>query len=956
MNNIELYINNRLCEIANAEKLGIRLNRILIKPAELNTKDAQYSYSITIPSTNINDEIFGFANVEEVKDKFNHDYNALLYVDAVLVFDGKFRMSEIDKDGNFKGNLLIPAKKTIKELFGDTKMNELKTTWSIDFKEMVSSLNKWNTKSGTPDCIFPYVLYGLLPKVPKDANGNYSAKDVWDETVRLGIEDFPPSINCLQTIKKIFETLKDKEGKPQNIGGTAFDDVRLKNLYMSYSNPTDYAQEWNWGDLGTMYIAGKWTNYEKINGIDFFETKAYEIDMDRKMRAANLFDSTMTRINDIRDSGTNILHSSTGDGINDQRNSQTSITIPKSGFYKISLDVKMNLYSSEKNVEYGGPFRVMSAYFSDAANNTANRAHEVKLLRDFGTGDFYLENMNLDATYYKPNLPQEESSDLPKYFPVPGKKCVQFIDPSCNEKLLSGFRWGNFKDSTDEFPKDKYFKNMGLSDNDYLGRILAIKSAWSWDVRYSQKEKIYSVIDNLHSLPDVGDDGKPNGKNVESGYWVYGLPEKGEDSEEPSTDDPIVDDQPYGCYASSKFRQELINTLSHTGEIESGNNIETSDYDGKGRLHQIVWLNRGERITLVTVSDSGVIRRHNNTKGRYGWLRQDIDFKLEISPFMSDQSWFKVGNDNKGTDPMYWDMPTDFQRSEIDLVKFLPSEQKVDEWLDNFCKAFNLQLNQIDNDKFELNVKQPNVKAHISSVVDLDSKTSIFKRFNQPLGLPAVFEIGFKINEEEQGFVDTKENGGGKIETGSLDGSTVSQTSNFSYNWFTNIKQNFKDLSLVQNLKIPIISNKEVWIGTPDDYKEMLRKVYTNYAQRFWYKNDDNLYNLGAIWKTEGMPSTDDKFQNLLVPQLVNRSTDNNTLTLSYKNEPNSILQTYFSVIATNESNYTEIECYLSPDEYDELGRSKLVKLNNDLYYIASIEGYDPLGRNKTKLRLIRKI
>lgn len=214
MNNIELYINNRLCEIANAEKLGIRLNRILIKPAELNTKDAQYSYSITIPSTNINDEIFGFANVEEVKDKFNHDYNALLYVDAVLVFDGKFRMSEIDKDGNFKGNLLIPAKKTIKELFGDTKMNGLKTTWSIDFKEMVSSLNKWNTKSGTPDCIFPYVLYGLLPKVPKDANGNYSAKDVWDETVRLGIEDFPPSINCLQTIKKIFETLKDKEGKP----------------------------------------------------------------------------------------------------------------------------------------------------------------------------------------------------------------------------------------------------------------------------------------------------------------------------------------------------------------------------------------------------------------------------------------------------------------------------------------------------------------------------------------------------------------------------------------------------------------------------------------------------------------------------------------------------------------------------------------------------------------------
>lgn len=79
-------------------------------------------------------------------------------------------------------------------------------------------------------------------------------------------------------------------------------------------------------------------------------------------------------------------------------------------------------------------------------------------------------------------------------------------------------------------------------------------------------------------------------------------------------------------------------------------------------------------------------------------------------------------------------------------------------------------------------------------------------------------------------------------------------------------------------------------------------------------------------------------------------------LTLNYKNEPNSILQTYFKVIAPNDSNYTDIECCLTPDEYDQLNGSKLVKLNNDLYYVASVDGYDPLGRNKTKLRLIRKI
>ncbi|SHG14261.1 hypothetical protein [Dysgonomonas macrotermitis] len=261
MTNIELYINNRLCDIRNAENLGIRLNRVLINPVELNTKDAQYSYSVTIPSSATNDAIFGFANVEETKDKFNHDHSALLYVDSILVFDGRFRLSEIDTDGNYKGNLLIPAKKTIKEILGDTKMNELKTNWKIKFNEMVASLNYWNTKEGTPECIFPYVLYGLLPKVPKDSSGNYSDKTLWDDTVRLGIEDFPPSINCMQTITKIFESLKDDKGKPVGIGGTAFDDPRLTNLYMSYSNPTDYVQDWNWGDLGKVHIKG---NYQSI--------------------------------------------------------------------------------------------------------------------------------------------------------------------------------------------------------------------------------------------------------------------------------------------------------------------------------------------------------------------------------------------------------------------------------------------------------------------------------------------------------------------------------------------------------------------------------------------------------------------------------------------------------------------------------------------------------------------
>lgn len=149
-------------------------------------------------------------------------------------------------------------------------------------------------------------------------------------------------------------------------------------------------------------------------------------------------------------------------------------------------------------------------------------------------------------------------------------------------------------------------------------------------------------------------------------------------------------------------------------------------------------------------------------------------------------------------------------------------------------------------------------------------------------------------------------------------------------------------------LELPLIANKEIWGEDPSDYAQMLKKLYTNYSQRFWYKNNKP-YNVGVVWKHN------EKQVDLLLPRLQSNM-DNNSLVLNYYNNPRSILTSYFSIIATDDSNYTYVECYLSPYEYEQLDGSKLVKLNGDLYYIAAVEGYDPMGRNKTKLKLIRKV
>ncbi len=253
MTNTELYINGILVDIG--RDLGVRLNRQIIDPDELNTKDAQYSYSISLPPTLTNHKAFVYSNIEETKDKFNRSYAADLIINGVLIFRGNFRLSNIDKTG-YKGNLYLPAQKDIKDIFGDLKLNQI-PEYRIPFSDFVTSINQYNASAanGPQIAIFPYVLYGVLPKVPinKDAN-NYSARTLWDSTVRMGMQDLAPCINPLLMLRHIFES----QGYTLQV--TAFDDRKLTNLYMSYKNADDYVQPWNYGQHAKIQISGKWSS------------------------------------------------------------------------------------------------------------------------------------------------------------------------------------------------------------------------------------------------------------------------------------------------------------------------------------------------------------------------------------------------------------------------------------------------------------------------------------------------------------------------------------------------------------------------------------------------------------------------------------------------------------------------------------------------------------------------
>jgi hypothetical protein len=130
------------------------------------------------------------------------------------------------------------------------------------------------------------------------------------------------------------------------------------------------------------------------------------------------------------------------------------------------------------------------------------------------------------------------------------------------------------------------------------------------------------------------------------------------------------------------------------------------------------------------------------------------------------------------------------------------------------------------------------------------------------------------------------------------------------------------------------------------NYEESMKHDGYGLAQRFWYRpRPTECY----VW-TETYPK---RSVQIYVPS--NISNDGN-LNLSYKNTEKSILTKYFNINAYLASNYVEIDVYLTPVEYNRLKNGALVHFDSDLYYVISIDGYDPTDNDPTTLKLMKKV
>lgn len=861
MAEFELYIDGRLCDLT--DNFSVRLNRQLINPGELNAKDAQYSYSVTLPVTSTNNEIFGFANIEETRGKFTRMYAAELIVGGVRVFLGNFRLSEVSGQV-YKGNLVIPAVKTVKDVFSGVAWKDLAGYW-LPFGNFAESISQYNraAATGAQKAIFPYVLYSVLLK--SAVNGVYSDRNVWDDTVHFGPGNMPPSINVLMLLRETFA----KKGFQLN--GNVFNDPRLKGVYLSYKNDSNYGMPWNYRNTGRIKVTGSWQNAVPYNCVakDSYCEKTGRTSQQGPMTFAfEVMAGSNSIISYKDDPGGNLLMTTATNGR--PGNVGAHVIVPASGYYKIRFAANTTILYRDQGTCIMED-QDTGVYYEEALTSTFKKKQiEIRLTRSPS-----LEYEKIDGTFCRSNIPQLPDTGERHYPRVVGGRSVHLIDAAQDKNIIAGFSFGE----GDPFGQNKDMSNP-MDFRDIPSQTQIASPFLSWDVDAVESDRPLVVTPSPGYV-------RINSNGVET--------------------------------YTSKYRVDLYNAPASYDSV-------TGDKTAEGVVNVIAWLNANEKLSVISVAPPAVY---------------SVEYSLELTPFRSDKDWIPSNNREQGTLPdLDWNDSPTFESDRIDLFKFMPQDDKVDDWITEFCKAFNLRLSQTSANAFSLDTK-PTRKSYDGSYIDLDGVAAVSDRVNTPLGLPSLYKLGFTVDAEEEGYFLTNDDGGGEYATGAIEENVVEQKSKFSYNWFKNITWK-KGVNSV-TLPLPIISKHDVWTNEMP-YGEAVSKGYTDLAARFWLYGG-LLNDLGASFSFNG--------SNVAVARVSNSNT---LITLDYKGGKLSILDGFFTLLITGSSHYTKAEGYLSPAQYEALNGSVYARFNGDLYYVAELSGYDPSGRNKTEVKLIRKI
>lgn len=999
---IELYINKELVELESQNSLGLRINNVVFNPTKTTTTQAEYSFSFKIPSTPINDKILGYANNLSKVNKFHARYSSQVYADGHLIFGGSLTIQRYDSDNKeYECNLVNIKVNTLDEIFGDMKLTDL--IWEVPF-DGAQTINSVNTASNTK-YFFPMVCYGVFQKkyVTKDeVSAEYTPKFDIDKYNRFWIESFYPSLNMMEIIRNAFES------KGYIVGGSAFSDPSISNIFASTNLASEQSPLYNLGNpsFGHLDITATLSTQNLGNGYQQELSFPYY-----KVSCVEATDSGINQTTNYNLAAVNLYNAFTSGATISGKSymydpNELVIVAPADGFYKIEMTVNTTLDTTGnisaalwttddciQNMEERTISNMPVGFFNNVTpvevQLVRNYDDNLELIKGKWNTVFYNGDPTKTTrvcTTTKNNTETWETCfphEYPYQATIPTETNDLVITRSGTGNRMGGRRQsggntvsqdgnGNYSSGNDETsPSGNFSGRRGgtRGTSSFGGDRMNTERKWS-------NENYGYVYDDTNESSTAGHVKHTNimcydqavshaficGVStmssgltavMKNGYsWTPSdssknesfYPEIGYNNVHRTTAGTIVEEDGNGFN-----RNEYINTpISYT---------DMTNTSLTGYVSCMVWLNKNDIIEPMVVH-----REYHDIAGNPVNYNTTTTVNIKMTAF-TDKGYEKVKSEGNNR----YDAPVEFPVN-LNLFNFTNKETKVVDWINNVTKAFNLNVTQ-DSNSVDIDINR-GVKKTITYAIELDDRVNSSEAISEFISYPREMSVQYKTDIEEYGFeysvvsrypehIDDSDwykwGDSGftviKLSDDSYETTTQNTSTDFSYNWycpFTWKQVNWDSTSGYVETGVSATTMMPVI--------EKSEYMAEGYGYEEAMKHDG--YSLTQRFWFRQTPSdqyvilSDNNHESVYLSYPTNSYEG---FHLSYKDTEKSIVSEYFNVAPMLSSNYVNIDAYLTPEEYTELKGGVMAHFDDDLYYISEINGYDPSGGNPTSLKLIKK-
>lgn len=1017
---IELFINKQPIELESQDSLGLRINNVLFNPTKTTTTQAEYSYSFDIPSTPHNDKVLNYANNLSRTSKFHARYPAQVYADGHLIFDGSLTIQKYDaKDKMYSCNLVNIKINTLEEIFGDTKMTDLK--WMIDF-DGAPTINNVNSDYNTK-YFFPLACYGMgqfqKRYVTKDDVGaTYTPKHTLDKYNAWWISSFFPSLNVVETMKKAFES------KGYSVGGSVFNDPNIKYIYASCNLADEQVPIYNIGNpkFGQISATTTWNNYRSMQsqsgsfgragttrvsdtgGLEQDLTFPYEYikpasNASNSDAEAEYNFSTIETWNMFDTTNNSAVTVNIGEASYLYDPNEMVFVIPANGWYRIHMQINMKLSgegTSFSATQWTNTFHADDEFKEEKVEMHRHLAYpqtplEVQLVRNVKD--------NIELIKGKYNVTYATGRPLQSEYTYHGGSYTSGTYPN---KTV----WTTDCPHQDPFGSTSPTKTSEMINQATAARNGALEQYGTGNEYssggYSSGGRTYGgtrggTIDTSGGSRASGDTshvGRYRGRRG-ANYNTYGFMHK---------DTEVM---PYDQAVSTAFICGFSSMGGNYEDFEGGTVAVMRDGYSWSKMSAVqngVFCNVAGLDLVNKTSDGGTEtiatnyckNTYKNCPGTnhctvyndlmYGTISCCVylekNDKLQVlaiqRAFPEGQMYATSGNCTleiravserskaalKADDTWGYYSPVEFP-TQLNLFNFTNKETKVSDWIKNIQTAFNLEITQ-DGNSVDINANQ-GIKKNINYSVDIDDRVNSSEAESQYISYPREMSVKYKIDTEEYGFELTIppehiDDEGDEWKKWGDSGYTVIQLSDDTYetstqNTQTQFSYTWYDHFLWKDVQEDGTETSFSGLTITIPIIEKAEYMAEDYGYEDAMEHDG--YSLTQRFWYRDQVSQEYVWTSDVMHEKIYLTYPMNSwerFNLSYKDTEKSIVSEYFNVSPMLSSNYVKVDTYITPKEYSEIKGGALVHFDSDLYYTGEISGYDPSGNNPTTLKLIKKV